>query len=71
MRNPRATEWPLYARYQETPANRYRMYKWADLERVNQQVEPAVVQPAAPKPLDVPADNLSMAPANRRPRHLR
>ena len=31
------------------PANRYRMYKRADLERVNQQVEQSVTQPAAPK----------------------
>ena len=33
------------------PANRYRMYKLADLERVNQQVEQSVAPPpATPRP---------------------
>jgi len=29
------------------PANRYRMYKRADLEQVNQQVERSIAEPAA------------------------
>jgi excisionase family DNA binding protein len=33
------------------PANRYRMYKLADLERINQQVEQSVaIPPAAQRP---------------------
>jgi excisionase family DNA binding protein len=36
------------------PANRYRMYKRTDLERVNQQVERSVTQPSAAQPLRKP-----------------
>ena len=32
------------------PANRYRMYKRDDLERVNQQIEHSVTQPVPPQP---------------------
>ena len=32
------------------PANRYRMYKRDDLERLNQQVERSVTQPSAAQP---------------------
>ncbi len=31
------------------PVNRYRMYKRADLEQVNRQVERSITQPAAPR----------------------
>jgi excisionase family DNA binding protein len=32
------------------PANRYRMYKEADLERLNQQIERSVTRPSAAPP---------------------
>ena len=32
------------------PANRYRMYKQTDLERVNQQIEHSVTPPTPPQP---------------------
>ena len=32
------------------PANRYRMYKREDLERVNQQIEHSVTPPTPPRP---------------------
>ena len=32
------------------PANRYRMYKQADLERLNREVERSLTQPTAAKP---------------------
>ncbi len=32
------------------PANRYRMYKRADLEHLNQQVERSVIRPRAAEP---------------------